>query len=208
MKLDFKNQSGQVAKLMLSLVIVCLIAIAIAYIVLRATTQPTPPPTLNENIEEVPKAVYENTINDIKITFQEAYNYGSVLYGSASNNPNYQKNLETTEKFISVTIGAQNKGKKDTTNGVWNLGNIIDSEGRNFIPNNYSANPWISKDNGCGDVLKPEFTPTSCTKIYEVSKVSQGLKVEVLVSHKDEKEDKYDTSNKDVILLDLIVNDK
>ncbi len=200
-----KNQSGQVARLMLSLVIVCFVAIIIAYIVIRSANKPTPPP-IDPGIEEVPKAIYETTINDIKITFQEAVNYGNTMRGSISNNPSYQKDLTSTEKFILVKIGAQNKGKVDTKQNIWDLGNIIDSEGRNFKPNNYSANPWLPKDNGCGDVLKPEFTPISCSKIYEVSKVSQGLKVEVLVSKKEG--DDYDTSKKDTILLDLIVNDK
>ena len=66
--------------------------------------------------------------------------------------PKSQKDLTTTEKFIKVTIGGQNKGKIDTPMNVWNLGNIIDSEGRNFIPNGHDVNPWISKENGCGEI--------------------------------------------------------
>lgn len=206
--MEFNSQKGSVVKLMLALVIVCFVAILIAYFVIKSANKPTPPPIVDPNIIEVPKAVYESTINDIKITFQEATNYGGMLLGSRSNNPNYQKDLISTEKFILVKIGGQNKGKLDTPQNIWGLGNIIDSEGRNFIPNNYSANPWLPKDNGCGDILKPEFTPTSCSKIYEVSKISQGLKVEVLISQKKEGDEKYDTSKKDTILLDLIVNDK
>jgi hypothetical protein len=208
MKINFKDQTGSVAKIMLALVIVCLVAVGIAYIVIKSAEKPPKPSIDNPDIVEVPKAVYEATINDIKITFQEANNYGSILKGSLSNNPSYQKDLTTTEKFIMVTIGGQNKGKSDTAQNVWDLGNIIDSEGRNFKPNNYNTNPWLAKDNGCGDILKPEFTPTSCSKVFEVSKVSTGLKVEVLVSKKSETEDKYDSSKKDTILLDLIVNNK
>lgn len=208
MKFNFRDESGQVAKLMLALIIVCAVAVVIAYIVVRSASKPVKPPIVDPNVVKVPEAVYEATSNDIKITFQEAINFGSVLIGTESNNPKSQKDLTTTEKFIKVTIGGQNKGKIDTTNNVWNLGNIIDSEGRNFIPNNYSANPWISKENGCGDILKPEFTPTSCARIYEVSKASTGLKVEVLISKKNEKDGKYDSNDKDTIILDLIVNNK
>lgn len=207
MAIDFKSQAGQAAKIMLALVIVCLVAIAIAYLVIRSAEKPAKT-TLPPDTTTVPKAVYEATSSDIKVTFQESTNYGSILLGSQSENSKYQKNLITTEKFIMVTIGAQNKGKIDTPSGVWDLGNIIDAEGRNFIPNNYSANPWLPKPNGCEDVLKPEFTPTSCSKIYEVAKNSAGLKVEVLVAKKDASTGKYDSGKKDTILLDLIVNNK
>lgn len=201
-----KNQSGQVAKLMLALIIVCFVAIAIAYIVIKSAEKPAKP-IVNDDIEVVPQAVYEETINDIKLTFQGATNFGNTLKGENSKNPRYQKDLTTTEKFIMVTIGAQNKGKADTPNNVWELGNIIDSEGRNFVPAKYTANPWIPETSQCGDVLKPEFTPTPCTVIYEVAKSSEGLKIQVIVERKKE-EGKYDSSNKDAILLDLIINDK
>ena len=144
MKINFKDQTGSVAKIMLALVIVCLVAVGIAYIVIKSAEKPPKPSIDNPDIVEVPKAVYEATINDIKITFQEANNYGSILKGSLSNNPSYQKDLTTTEKFIMVTIGGQNKGKSDTAQNVWDLGNIIDSEGRNFKPNNYNTNPWLA----------------------------------------------------------------
>ncbi|KKP33217.1 MAG: hypothetical protein A2360_04815 [Candidatus Staskawiczbacteria bacterium RIFOXYB1_FULL_32_11] len=208
MKNNFNSQKGSVVKIMLALVIVCFVAVLVAFIVIKSATKSVKPPVVEADVVGVPEAVYEATINDIKITFQEATNFGSVLLGSNSNNPKSQKDLLTTEKFIKVTIGGQNKGKIDTTSNVWNLGNIIDSEGRNFIPNSYTANMWISKENGCGDILKPEFTPTSCSKIYEVSKASSGLKVEVLISKKGENDIRYDSSKKDTILLDLIVNNK
>jgi hypothetical protein len=205
--MKFNSQAGSVVKIMLALVIACFVAILIAFIVIKSADRPVKPPVVDPDIVKVPEAVYEATVNDIKITFQEAINFGSVLLGINSNSPKSQKDLLTTEKFIKITIGGQNKGKIDTPRNVWNLGNIIDSEGRNFIPNSHDANPWISKENGCGDILKPEFTPTACSRIYEVSKASSGLKVEVLVSKKDDDGVEYNSNEKDMILLDLIVND-
>lgn len=200
-------QSGQVARIMLALVVVCAVAIAIAYIVINSARKPAIPVAINsEGTTTVPKAIYEVTSNDIKISFQEAYNFGNTLYGSQSSSQ-YQKNLTTTEKYIMVTIGAQNKGKEDTPTNVWDLGNIIDSEGRIFIPANYDVYSWLPKNNACGNVLKPEFTPLSCTKIYEVSKTSQGLKVQALVAQKTG-EGKYDNGKKETILLDMIINNK
>ena len=55
---------------------------------------------------------------------------------------------------------------------------LIDSEKRKFYSSRQSDN-WILEENKCGDILKPGFSPTFCTKIYEVAKISTGLKVEV-----------------------------
>jgi hypothetical protein len=189
--------------MLLALAIVIFVAIIIAYMVVKSTERPALPAQQQGETPEVPKPVYEAVVNDIKITFQEAIDLGSVLRGSLSNNSKYEKDLTSTERFIIVTIGAQNKGKEDTPGRVWDLGNIIDSEGRNFIPSGYIAKAWLPEENLCGEVLKPEFDPLSCTKIYEVAKVSKGLKVEVLTSEK-EGEGKYG-SNKEVLLLDLIL---
>ena len=40
-------------------------------------------------------------------------------------------------------------------------------------------NPWIPDTSQCGTLLKPGFSPTPCTKIYEVAKISEKLKIEV-----------------------------
>lgn len=204
--MNFKKSPGQVARILLALIIVCFVAIAIAYLVIKSAEKPAKPAVL-PGTTEVPKAIYEFTASDVKITFQEATNYGSTLHGFDAKNPKYQKDLTTTEKYIKVTIGAQNKGKIDTPQNIWELGNIIDADGRNFKPAGYDVNPWLPEKNECGDVLKPEFTPTSCSKIYEVAKGSTGLKVQVLVSKKSANSEKYD-SQKETFLLDLIVNDK
>jgi len=91
----------------------------------------------------------------------------------------YPPDLVTTEKFIKVTIGAQNKGKSNVLQSSWDIGNIIDSDGRNFIPIINQAYFWLPKIDLCGSILKPEFEPTPCVKIYEVSKASDSLKIEV-----------------------------
>ena len=104
------------------------------------------------------------------------------------------KDLITTERFIKVTIGAQNKGKENIKKNTWDIENIVDSEGRNYISLDYAANPWMSDPDLCGELLKPEFSPTPCSKIYEVSKISSGLKIRVV-----------DTKKKTEALIDLIV---
>ena len=43
----------------------------------------------------------------------------------------------------------------------------------------YTVSPWLPSPNLCGALLKPAFDPTPCTKIYEVSKASTGLKIRV-----------------------------
>ena len=92
---------------------------------------------------------------------------------------NYQENLTTTERFIKVIVGAQNKSKINTRRGAWDLGNIIDSEGRNFISIDVRTYAFLPRPNLCSTLLKPEFEPVPCVRFYEVSKESDGLKLEV-----------------------------
>lgn len=189
--------------MLLAGIIVILIAIIIAYFVIKSAENPAKQiPTATTT---VPVAIYETTKNDIKFTFQDAKNMGSTLYGAKSENPNYTKDITITENFIKVTIGAQNKGKENTPDNSWEVGNIIDSENRVFIASTYSISNWLPKINFCGEILKPEFTPISCTKIFEVAKISKGLKIEV-ISNKKNADGKYDSGKKDILLLDLIVN--
>lgn len=206
MKIKKSNsQSGQASKMLLVLAIIVFVAIIIVYIVLRATEKPAPPlvPT-----ETTPTVNYEATLGDIKFTFQEAVDMGNILYGSESTNNQYQqKDLTTTEKFIIVTIGAKNQGKENVPERVWDMGNIVDSEGRIFVSlDSYLASPWMPAQNLCGALLKPEFTPVPCRKIYEVSKISKGLKIEVKANRKISAT-QYSTGsdNPDTALIDLIV---
>lgn len=133
----------------------------------------------------------------------QARDLGNVLKGSQSRNPSWQKDLPTTERFIKVTIGAQNKGLTNIKEQVWDIGNIVDSEGRNFTSSQYNVDSWLPDPNLCGALLKPDFEPASCVKIYEVSKVSKGLKIQVISLKKVGNE--YPSDKKDTALIDLIV---
>lgn len=196
-------EAGQVSKLLLVLAIIVLVAVIIVFVVLKSTT--TPPKPIIETVIG-PKITYEATLGNIKFTFQEARDMGKVLVGSKSRFPDWQKDLVTTEKFILVKIGAQNKGKENIPERVWNIGNIVDSEGRNYVPIDNAADPWRPDTNLCGALLKPEFAATPCVKIYEVSRISTGLKISVS-AFKKENAINYSSSekNQETAFIDLIV---
>jgi len=196
----FNKELGQVSKLLLVLAVIVLAAIVITYLVMRAATAPPPPPVDNTTI---PQPVYEQTLGDIKFIFMQARDLGSILKGSQSRNPNWQKDLSTPERFIKITVGAQNKGLVNIKEQVWDIGNIVDSEGRNFTPLQYNIDSWLPDPNLCGVLLKPEFEPAQCIKIYEVSKVSKGLKIQVIANRKVGNE--YPSDKKDTALIDLVV---
>lgn len=198
--MKINKASGQASKLLLVLAVVVLAAIIITYLVMRAATAPTPPPVTTTTI---PQPVYEQTLGDIKFIFMQARDVGSILRGANSRNPNWQKDLPTTERFVVVTIGAQNKGLVNIKEQVWDIGNIVDSEGRNFTPSQYNVDSWLPDPNLCGALLKPDFQPTPCVKIYEVSKISKGLKIQVVANKKVGNE--YPSDKKDSALIDLIV---
>jgi len=202
--MKFDKEAGQVSKLLLILAVIVLVAAVIAYIVIKAAEKPVQPVV---PVEEVPVAVYEATIGDVKFTFESAKDMGKTLFASQSNNPNWEDNLTTTEKFIKVTVGAQNLGSGYIRANVWDLGNIIDSEGRNYEPlTDNKVGSWLPEDNLCGSLLKPAFAPTSCVKIYEVAKISTGLKIQVMASVKSGSGE-YSTNDADkkIEIIDLIV---
>ena len=183
----FKNinkSSGQIAKVLLALVIIILVAIGIAYIVIKKAEKP-PAPTPPGPTEPLP--VYEATLGDIRFLFLEATDKGSTLYGKDSSQPDWQKDLTTTERFIEVIVGAQNVGKENTPDKIWSVGEIVDSEGRKFIPSGQEVQNWLPKydEDLCGSILKPSFEPAPCKKIYEVAKISTGLKIKVLLYDKE-----------------------
>ncbi|MEK7080554.1 MAG: hypothetical protein AAB925_01840 [Patescibacteria group bacterium] len=194
------SQCGQVSKLLLVLAVIMLAAIIITYLVMRAATAPPAPPVDNTTI---PLPAYEQTLGDIKFIFMQARDMGNVLKGSQSRNPSWQKDIQSVERYIKVTIGAQNKGLVNIKEQVWGIGNIVDSEGRNFTPLQYSIDSWLPDPNLCGILLKPEFEPAPCVKIYEVSKVSKGLKIQVVANRKVGNE--YPSDKKDTALIDLII---
>jgi len=195
-------EAGQAARLLLVLAVVVFVAAIITYLVIRMAEKPpsaapAPQPT-------APQPVYEATLGNIKFVFESAADLGSTLYGSQSKNPSSQRDLTTTERFIKVIVGAQNKGTENTPQSAWDIENIVDSDGRNFVPvSNASISQWIKEDSRCGALLKPEFDPVPCVKIYEVSKVSAGLKIRVVSGRNNNS----GTTSKDRMeaLVDLIV---
>ncbi len=196
----FKNinkSSGQISRLLLILSIVVFVAAIIVYLIMRMAEAPSKPTGPEETVA---MPVYEQTLSDIKFIFQGAINHGDTLYASnikSDTHRSYKTNLTTKENFIEIKIGAQNMGKLNTKDNAWDIENIIDSEGREFVPlDDYSIDPWLPEDDLCGILLKPAFDPTPCVKIYEVSKKSTGLKVRVTTKINNKEES---------ALIDLIV---
>lgn len=204
-------QSGQASRALLILAIVILVAAVITYLVMKMAEKPKKP-VIEGSANKPVLPVYEQQLGKVRVIFESAIDFGSVL--KASDIPKREQgyysygghdDVVTTERFIMATIGAQNKGKVNTERGSWGLGNIVDSEGRNFEPvENSKVNAWIPKSSDCGAMLKPEFDPIPCTKIYEVSKASSGLKVEVKVG-KNGSASNYSSDKVDAFLMDLIV---
>lgn len=188
---EIKKSSGQVARVLLALAVLVLIAMAIAYIVV-SRTRPT-----TKSVDNLPtevKPVYEATVGNIRFVFLEATDKGDILKGADSNNPQWQKDIKTTERFIELVVGAQNVGKVNTEQRVWDVGEIVDSEGRNFIPTIQDSRNWLPEPDLCGSVLQPSFEPTPCKKIYEVAKVSKGLKAKVFIIKNGSSTDKEEAT--------------
>ncbi|OGZ84698.1 MAG: hypothetical protein A2599_03585 [Candidatus Staskawiczbacteria bacterium RIFOXYD1_FULL_39_28] len=200
------NSNGQVARLLLVLAIIVFVAIIITFLVVKMAERPPKPPVSTG--PEIPLPVYEQKLGNIRFVFQSATDLGSTLRASEATNSSYtvQKDLTTREKFIEVIIGAQNMGTVNTEQGAWDIGNIVDSDGRNFIPvENYSVNAWLPAQTGCGALLKPAFNPTLCVKIYEVAKESTGLKIEVQTGAGNNSANDFSAGRRQKYLLDLII---
>jgi hypothetical protein len=183
MKLDMSK--GSASKTLIIMAFVVLVAIVVVYFGIKfaqknqsVSPNPTSPLTTTS---EPPKPEYDVKVGDIRFLLQSSVDFGTVLKGSSSFSTGNQPNLTTTERFIKVVIGAQNKGKTNFAASNWEVGNIIDSDGRIFNNINNKAYAWIPKPNTCGVLLKPEFAPISCVNIYEVSKISKGLRVQVRI---------------------------
>lgn len=205
----WNSQCGQASRLLLVLAIVVLVAAVITYLILRMAEKPPKPP--EPVTEEVSLPVYEQTLGNIRFIFESALDHGGVLKASQIISRQYassQKDLvvsNTGAKFIQVTIGAQNMGTENTEQNAWDIENIVDSEGRNFVPlQGYNVGAWLPNPDLCGALLKPAFDPTPCSKIYEVSKASTGLKIRVETG-KDNKANSLSSGKADSFLIDLIV---
>lgn len=197
--MEFNKQSGQISKKLIISAIIVFVIIAIVYAVIKfisvrkSETLKTENSSQSQNeIPEVPKPVYDATLGDVKFLLKSSQNLGNILKSPSS----YEKDLVTTEKFIKVIIGTQNKGKNNIAQYSWSVGNVVDSEGRNFVSINNQAYSWLPKPDLCGALLKPEFEPIPCVNYYEVSKESTGLKIVVTIT----------TPKKQESLIDLNLN--
>jgi len=183
--MNTNKEAGQVSRLLLVLAVIVLVAAIITFLVMKMAEQP-PKPVVDPGLT-VPLPVYEQQLGNIRFLFQSAIDRGGSLKVSEITNSQfmttYQKDLlisNSGAKFIMVTVGAQNKGTINTEQGAWDIENIVDSEGREFVPiDSYAVSAWLPNPNLCGALLKPAFNPTQCAKIYEVSKESMGLKIRV-----------------------------
>lgn len=202
------RQAGQASRLLLVLAIVVLVAVVITYLVIKMAEKPSKP-AASTTTTTIPLPVYEQTLSNIRFVFESAIDEGDVLLASNITNSQYvsyqEKDLNvdnTGAKFIQVTVGAQDMGTENIDQGSWDIENIVDSQGRNFVSEDqYVVAPWLPNPNLCGALLKPAFDPTPCTKIYEVSKESTGLKIRVGTGNATAISSGQTTS----FLLDLIV---
>ncbi len=177
-----KKSAGAVSTVILFLGILLVVVVIIIFVAIRIAANRNAKPSSSpgpSGVVESPEPVYETTIGNTRFVFESAQDLGSVL---VSRNRAFQQNLTTTDRFVKVVVGAQNKGKVNIPRDSWDVGNIIDSDGRNFVTINDQAFYFLPNPNLCGALLKPEFEPTPCTKYYEVSKESKDLKIEVIVS--------------------------
>jgi hypothetical protein len=200
------KESGQAARLFLVLAIIVLLAILITYLVLKMASKPAAPVVKQK--QTVPLPVYEKTLGNIKFVFESAIDYGNTLKASDAKNAIYsnQKDLTTTERYVQVTVGAENMGTNNTDQGAWDILNIVDSQGRKFVPEEgYIVNEWLPAINSCGILLKPAFDPVPCTKIYEISKASTGLKITIATGQDNNSANSFSSGKRDTFLLDLIV---
>lgn len=173
--MEINKSTGAVSKVLLAMAIVIFIIIMAAFAIIRFAQKPPKPVKAPTG---PPLPVYQLTIGPVQFNLVSSENLGNVLPGSQVASFSRYRDLTTNEKFIKVVIGAQNEGKESIIASSWNVGDIIDSAGRRFSPDT-QANPWLPDTNACSNELEPAFAPTSCTKIYEVAKVSDKLKVEV-----------------------------
>jgi hypothetical protein len=189
-----KKSAGQVSTILLVLAVVLIVLVIAVFVVLKinasktaATVKKNAPVTQNMP----PKPVYDTSIGDVRFVFESAQDLGNILIGR-------DQTLKTTERFIKIIIGAQNTGKFDIQQYSWDIGNIIDGDGRNFVSIDNQAYDFLPNPNLCQSTLKPDFTPVPCIKFYEVSKASTKLKVEVNTTDPN-------TGRKKESFLDLVV---
>lgn len=169
----FSEKIGELSKeqmILLGIAGVVLIAVFILLSgVLKQQPPSGPPPS---------GPVYEVELEDkIRFKLQEVKDRGDILRLTEAINPKAAKKDATTSgRFIEVTVSVYNIGKDNIKAGTWGLKDLYDSNGAKFYSSTF-YNLWVSGESQCGVLLKPQFPPILCSKIYEVSKVSTGLKV-------------------------------
>jgi len=202
-----RSEAGQASRLLLVLAVVVLVAIVITYLLVKWAAQPPSPVTPTG--PEVNLPVYEKQLGNINFTFASAIDRGNRLRTSEVVNSTYgssaTSDLTTGEKFIQVVVGAKNIGTSNIESGSWGIENIIDSQNREYVPlEGYTVSAWLPNPDLCGALLKPAFSPTPCTRIYEVSKESTGFRIRVKTG-KDNTSQNFTSDKVDTALIDLIV---
>ncbi len=180
-----KKSLGKISSIFLILAVVLIILVIVVFVVvkLNATKKANDLKAQQDAKAQVGQPVRETTVGNVRFVFISAKDLGNTLLGPVARYQQYQDKLTTTERFIQVIIGAQNKGKLNFPRDLWDVGNIVDSEGRNYVSINDQAYAFVPTKTLCGTLLKPEFDPTPCLKLYEVSKESTGLKIEVNITN-------------------------
>lgn len=174
---NLSKSLGEISKNFLILGGIIIAVIVIVVVVINMTGKPPPSALEGEKEEKTEEPVYEVVVGDIRFKLEEAKNRGNILK-VPEDEIHPRDDLATAEKFIEVTITAENVGKENTPAGDWKIEELIDSEERIFYSSK-EASPWVPEESKCGISLKPGFTPTLCTKIYEVAKISTDLRVRV-----------------------------
>ena len=194
--MQFNKSSGQVSRVLIIMGIVILLAAVVVYFGIKFAAGKKATNTVDNTVATVPeppKPVYDVAIGEVQFTLVSARDLGNLLVDTKSG---YHQNISTTEKFIQVVITAQNTGKMNTEQYIWSLGNIVDSDGRIFNQIGSAGYYFQPNPDWCGAILKPDFTPKTCVRIYEVAKGSNELKVQVNAPQ---------AKGKDPVLLDLYI---
>ena len=179
-----KKSSGEISPQILLLMGGIIASVVVAVIIFLVVFKKEAPPLIEEIKPKGPVTEFKS--KNIKVFLAEAEDIGNILLGQDGRNPG-TKDVTTTERFIKVKVFAENIGQEETTSGVWDIGEIVDNEGRKF-PYSRGLESWFPADSQCGKNLKPGFTPVFCTRIYEVSKISEGMKIKIMIRGKTSEE--------------------
>lgn len=179
--IKFSKESGAIKKKEMAVLGIIAAVCAVSVFLIISFTKPKPQPVV---IEKEPEPVYEVRLDDkVRFKLQEVKDRGDILKAEESRNPNFvRQDVTTTERFIEVTIAVDNISEDNLSAGSWDVrevyGKVDEKEGRKYYSSTL-LNYWTSSKGECGGLLKPGFSPTLCTKIYDVAKTATNLKIEV-----------------------------